>query len=168
MQPSVPERAQVEYTREFGSAIPPGATPTFDISTVTYPNLFGRVLTFEHCLIISDEQLLGLVGNTLSGRRAQSSNIFPSQSVSPTSCSTTSLTAGFDSPHMHNNSPHSSADQSRLPPAGPSSIPDSQIGSYIAAYLRSSRELSEVPRQRGSIYHCQLLPPPPTISFQLP
>jgi hypothetical protein len=118
----------VEYT---GLAIPAGAMPTFNISTVTYPNPFGRVPNLEHCLIISGDELLGLVGNTLSGPRAQSSNIFPSQSVSPTSCSTTSLTAGFDSPVMHNNSPRSSTDQSRLPQAGPSSIPDGQVGTYI-------------------------------------
>jgi len=137
MQPSAPEPAQVEYTREFGLAIPAGAMPKFDISSVTYPNLFGRVWNIEHCLIISDEQLLGRVGNTLSGPRAQSSNIFPSQSVSPTSCSTTSLTAGFDSPHMHNNSPYSSADQSQLPQAGPSSIPDGQVGVYIGGVQRT-------------------------------
>ena len=130
MQPSTPECAQVEYTRQFSIAIPAGAMPTFDISTVTYPNLFGRVSNLERCLIISDV-LLGLVGNTLSGPRARSSNIFPSQSVSPTSCSPTSLTAGFDPPVMHNNSPRSSSDQSRPPQAGPLSIPDGQVGSYI-------------------------------------
>jgi hypothetical protein len=134
MEPSAPEAAQVEYT---GLAIPAGAMLTFNISTVTYPNLFGRVPNLEHCLIISDDELLGRVRNTLSGPRAQSSNIFPSQSVSPTSCSTTSLTAGVDSPVMHNNSPRSSVDQSRLPQAGPSSIPDGQVGPYIGGVQRT-------------------------------
>jgi hypothetical protein len=37
----MPERADVEYTREFGSVIPPGAMPKFNVSTVTYPPLAG-------------------------------------------------------------------------------------------------------------------------------
>ena len=134
MQSSEPEGAQVEYARHFGSAIPPGAIPKFKVSTVTHPNLFGRVLNPQRCLIIRDDLLLGLVGKTLRRPRAQPQNAIPNQSVSEAS-SSTSPTAGFNSQIMHSNSLWSSADQ---PQAGPSSIPDGKAGSYVSNYPRST------------------------------
>ena len=68
VQPFEPERAQVDYNRP---VIPPGATPRFDVSTVTHPNLFGKVLSLDHCLMISNDYSLCSFGNALSDSRAQ-------------------------------------------------------------------------------------------------
>ena len=46
----IPERDHIEYSREFALSIPPGAIPTFAISIVTYPNLFGGVLNVTSLL----------------------------------------------------------------------------------------------------------------------
>jgi hypothetical protein len=88
------------HSRDFSPEIPPGALPTFDLSTVTYVNLFGTVLNVEGCLIISNDVLLGLFGTW-----AQSSNAFPNESALPISSSSTPLPAEFDSPVMQDNSP---------------------------------------------------------------
>ena len=137
MQLSKLESAQVGSTHQFGSTIPPGAIPKFNVLTVTHPNLFSRVLNPQRYLIIRDDQSLGLVGETPSTPRAQPPNAIPNQSVSPT-LSYTLPAAGFDPPIMHSNSPWSSADQ---PQAGPSFIPDEKVGSYVTNHPHSSETL---------------------------